>query len=373
MAAFLRASLKGWDYALDHVEESSRLIHQNYGSAKDPEALTQEARAMEELILHKFVPVGSMNPGRWRHIADTYASLGSLGKDFSLTGFLYNPTPPRMDPRIVRLIVACGLLAAFLALAYIYILRRFNRSLALQVRTRTRNLEEVNATLAREVEAGKAKEESLARNLAERELLLREIHHRVKNNLQVIASLISLEMADIDSTYGAESLANIRTRVLSMSLAHEQIYSSESLALIDMDSYFRDLASEIVLTTAPRGLQVSVLTRTGRVRLSLDEVIPLGLIVGELLTNCVKHAFPQGGRGEIELSLEPIAAQDEPRRLRLLVSDTGCGGSGAETKGIGLQLVESLSIQLGGRLETRIAKGRQVSLEFSPGSRGSET
>ena len=104
-----------------------------------------------------------MNPGRWRHIADTYAKLDSLPEGFDLEGFLYDPGAARIDSRVLRIVLGIALVLAGLALAYIYVLRRFNRDLASQVSARTRTLEEVNATLAREVEAGRAKEEALAK------------------------------------------------------------------------------------------------------------------------------------------------------------------------------------------------------------------
>ena len=171
-AAFLAASLRGWEYALEHPEEACDLILSDYSKEKDRAALMAEAQAMDELIVHRVVPVGFMNPGRWRHIADTYAKLGSIPANYSLDGFLYDPTAPAVNPGALKLAIALLAAAVAIAIAYILILRAFNSRLAVEVASRTLGLEELNRALSAEVVERKEKERLIALSLAEKQVLL---------------------------------------------------------------------------------------------------------------------------------------------------------------------------------------------------------
>jgi two-component sensor histidine kinase/ABC-type nitrate/sulfonate/bicarbonate transport system substrate-binding protein len=360
-AAFLAASLKGWDYAMDHVGEACDLILEKYSREKPRAALLAEAAAMDELIVHKFVPIGFMNTGRWRHVGDTYVSLGMIPAGYSLDGFLYDPTAPLFSPRALLSIMAALSVAMIAAILYISILRAFNSRLASQVATRTAVLEELNGDLSREVAERREKERIIAESLAEKEVLLKEVHHRVKNNLQVVASLLNLQLSGFDDPAIAELLSTVRTRILSMALVHEHLYSGDSLTGIDVDEYLRSLVDEIVLSHQRRGLQVSSATKASGISLPIDRAIPLGLIVSELVMNSMKHAF--GGRplGRIEIEMERAG----PSYL-LRASDDGTGRTTEERgrPGIGLRLIEALCAQLGGSMREEPGPGRRVSISF---------
>jgi two-component sensor histidine kinase/ABC-type nitrate/sulfonate/bicarbonate transport system substrate-binding protein len=362
-AAFLAASLKGWDYALDHVDEACDLILAKYSTEKPKEALLAEAKAMDDLIVHKLVPVGFMNPGRWRRIADTYAALGSLPRNYKLDGFLFDPASPTMDPRILELIVALLSAAIAAALLYILILRAFNSRLSALVKARTAVLEELNRALSDEVRERKEKERIIAESLAEKEVLLKEVHHRVKNNLQVVASLVNLQLADVDDPKVASLLVIVKNRILSIALVHEQLYSRESLSSIDMEDYLRYLVDEIVHSYQWPGLSVVATVEAAGVALPIDQASPLGLIVGELVTNSMKYAFEGRTDGRILVEL-----REEEGRYQLRISDDGPGKDPSAPKrsgsGVGLQLVEALSAQLGGVLRKSLGAGCCVSVSF---------
>jgi two-component sensor histidine kinase/ABC-type nitrate/sulfonate/bicarbonate transport system substrate-binding protein len=374
VAAFLRASLKGWNYALDHVEESCDLILSAYGGSKTKGQLLAEAKAMDDLILHKFVPVGTMNPGRWKHIASTYESTGQLKPGWSLDGFLYDPTGTHVNPTVLRAAAAAALASLFLALAaiaYILSLRAFNRRLAKEVDSRTAALQGLNADLEREVVERREKEKQLAATISEKDVLLKEVHHRVKNNLQVIASLISLEMGAACDAGECASLTAIRDRIYGMALVHEQLYRGDGLASIDMDNYLSAVAAQIVQSWSTPGVVVSVAVEPGSLALPVEKAIPCGLIAGELISNSMKHAFSGRSSGHISLGISRGAGG-----LSLRVTDDGVGqppdlagegdktGAAREKVGIGLELVRALSAQLGGAMTAEIQGGRTTRVDF---------
>jgi two-component sensor histidine kinase/ABC-type nitrate/sulfonate/bicarbonate transport system substrate-binding protein len=361
-AAFLTASLEGWEYAMDHVDEACDLILAKYPSGKDRASLKAEAAAMDELIVHKFVPLGSMNPGRWRHIGDTYAKLGSIPQDYSLEGFLFDPKAPAIDPRFLRIIFAAFAAAMGTAIAYILILRAFNSRLAAEVATRTAVLEDRSRALSAELLEGKEKERIIAHSLAEKEVLLKEVHHRVKNNLQVIASIVSLQIEGADDPRMAGALRAVRSRVHSMALVHERLYGSGSLSGVDMDEYLRALAVETIMAYQRPGLAIEASVDASGVAFAVERAMPIGLIVGELVSNAAKHAFPGRARGRVDVRL-----RKDGGRFELRVSDDGAGmpegrGGGA---GIGLQLVEALASQLGGELLRAEGEGLQYLITFT--------
>jgi two-component sensor histidine kinase len=179
------------------------------------------------------------------------------------------------------------------------------------------------------------------------------VHHRVKNNLQVITSMLRLEAGRSDHPATKSVLKDMQDRIRSLALLHESIYRSGTFAAIDLSHYLKQIA-----TQSFRSLQASSSTLELRldldtVQVGLDQATPCGLLVSELLSNCFKHAFPDGRTGEVCLLLKPT---DTPGQWRLQVSDTGVGlAEDFETrreKSLGLQLVDSLARQLGGSLQT---------------------
>lgn len=368
VAAFLAASLKGWDWAMEHLEETAGLILAKYPSGKDESSLLAEAEAMDELIVHKFVPIGAMNPGRWRHVGDTYARLGWIPADYSLDGFLYDPKAPAVDLRTLKIVIALLVAAMAIAVAYILILRAFNSRLEVEVASRTAGLEDLNRALSTEVQERKEKERQIAVSLAEKEVLFKEVHHRVKNNLQVIASIINMQIEGIGDQRIVEILKTLRSRVFSMALVHERLYGSDTVSSIDMDDYLRALVTEIVMAYKRPGLAVDAGVEASGITFAIERAMPIGLIVGEIVSNSMKHAFRDRAAGRVEVRL-----RRDGTRYELRIADDGIGLSGEialrsfemrNGGSVGLLLVDALAAQLGGALSRGAGKGLSYLLSF---------
>jgi PAS domain S-box-containing protein len=207
---------------------------------------------------------------------------------------------------------------------------------------------------------------SLMESLREKELLLQEVHHRVKNNLQVICSLINLQQYESgDSADAGRSLLDMEARVRSMALVHELLYQSEDFALVDFSSYVGQLCDHLLSAYLEDPGRVRLAVSIEEVSLSLDKAIPCGLLINELVVNALKHAFPGDRPGTIEVAMRRLG----DGRVSLTVSDDGTGtaADGIEEGGrktIGLSLVRSLASQLGGVYDSESAAGTRVSIAF---------
>lgn len=229
------------------------------------------------------------------------------------------------------------------------------------------------SAIARDITAAKEADRRLKASLHEKEVLLKEVHHRVKNNLQVISSLLNLEAGRVTNPEAIAALRASQSRVRSIAAFHEGVYQIHDLAHVDMDRYFSDLTRSLSVTYGSSGDGVSTRIDAAGVVLSANLAIPCGLIVNELVTNAFKHAFP-GGRGAIDVSLKRDAD-----RLTLRVADDGVGlPAGFDRAGLcslGLELVETLSEQIGGavhldldRDRERGARGASFSITFNASS-----
>ena len=200
-------------------------------------------------------------------------------------------------------------------------------------------------------------EERTKEALREKEVLLKEIHHRVKNNLQLIASLLSMQARRLtDETDVAEVFADTQSRVQSMALIHERLYRSDSLAEVEFESYVRALVNELLPSYSPHPERVTLDLKVEDVELDIDTAVPCGLIVNELVANALKHAFPDGRKGTIG-----IAFARAGEGLLLRVRDDGVGLPEEldvdRVPSLGLRLVRILSEQLEGEV-TFNANGR---------------
>ena len=216
-------------------------------------------------------------------------------------------------------------------------------------------LESLNQTLA-------TKNSLLDKRNAENELLLKEIHHRVKNNLEVVSSLLALQSAKIDDPEIQDAMLASQNRVQSMGILHQKLYQSEHLAFIEMKNYFQNLC-ENILDSYNETERISVDIDMKQVELDVDTAVPVGLIVNELLTNSLKYAFPNGEKGKIKLSLENV----DKDNLSLKISDNGIGKSiNAQAKGTGFgtQLVDLLTKQIDGKLLQEVHNGTIISINF---------
>jgi len=208
----------------------------------------------------------------------------------------------------------------------------------------------------------KAAEEKIRASLIEKEMLLKEIHHRVKNNLQVITSLINLQSANISDKRVLRVFRESQHRIHSIALVHEKLYKSENLSEIDFGSYATSIVQELIRAySIPDKLNIKV--DIDHVYIGIDNAIPLGLVINELITNALKYAFPNQGKGQITISLKSVSDQD----YELTVADNGAGMDKdviIKDKGLGLQLVGILAEQLGGHLKIECNNGSRFILRF---------
>lgn len=206
----------------------------------------------------------------------------------------------------------------------------------------------------------RAMEQALRRSLAEKEALLKEVHHRVKNNLQVVSSLLRLEAQRVDTPAAANTLRSVQDRVRAMALLHESLYRSSDLSNLDLPQYLNELITRLLRAHAPAGTAVRLEFEAQAASLPLDQAVPCGLIVNELASNALRHALGPGTAGALRLTLRvrPTASNaDSDTELVLQVADDGPGlpDDLAERRSgsLGLQLVDDLARQLGATLAVR--------------------
>jgi two-component sensor histidine kinase len=208
-------------------------------------------------------------------------------------------------------------------------------------------------------------EEGIKASLKEKEVLLKEIHHRVKNNLQVVSSLLSLQSQTVDSPAALEVLQESQNRIRSMALIHERLYRSENLAQVDFAVYIRDLATFLVRSYRAHLGPIDLNIEAEGVLLGIDTAIPCGLITNELISNALKHAFPNGNRGEIRVKI----GADGDRQFTMIVGDNGVGFPPdvdfRNTESLGMQLVNTLVDQLEGTVELRSDGGTEFTIRFA--------
>jgi len=194
------------------------------------------------------------------------------------------------------------------------------------------------------------------------ELLLKEIHHRVKNNLELVKSLISLQSAQMEDSPTKEAMMASQNRVQSMGIIHQKLYQGENLGSIEMKDYFLNLG-EGILDSFNAEDKVKIECAMDNLELDVDTAVPIGLIVNELLTNALKYAFPEDKNGTIQISL----SQSTPEILILKVADNGVGkenGLAHKGTGFGSQLIQLLTQQLNGKMIEKIEKGTSVEFQF---------
>jgi two-component sensor histidine kinase/CheY-like chemotaxis protein len=220
----------------------------------------------------------------------------------------------------------------------------------------------VAAALERRSEriAKRQAEEDLRKALAEKELLLKEFYHRVKNNMQIISSLLDLQASAIRDPAVLETFRISQARIRAMALVHEKLYQANDLARISFSDYIEDLVAELFSSygIAPDRIHLQLDVEINGDMIPVDAAMPCGMIVNELLSNSIKYAFPEGRPGEVRIALYPLSGD----QYRLIVADNGIGlPEGfkiAEAQTLGLRLVYSLCRQqLRGTVDTTSGAG----------------
>jgi len=207
-------------------------------------------------------------------------------------------------------------------------------------------------------------ENKVAASLKEKDILLREIHHRVKNNLQIISSLLRLQSRKIEDNSLQEIFQVSQQRIRSIALIHENLYLSDDLGQIDFSKYIHNLTSHLSSINAADAKGINFKISTDNIFLDINRAIPCGLLLNELITNALKYAFPEETKGEIKIDLE----RHKQNKLRLSIADNGIGFPKGldfrKTESLGLQLVNSLISQLNGTIKMQQKTGTKFTLVF---------
>lgn len=205
------------------------------------------------------------------------------------------------------------------------------------------------------------KNQELGKALSEKEVLLKEIHHRVKNNLQVISSLLNLQAYRVKDAAALDALREGRARVQSMSLIHQSLYRKDHLTGVDVSKYLPRLCESLLATYKVNESNIQLQTNIEPITLDIDSIVPLGLIINELLTNALKYAFPDNSSGQIDIQITELA-----EGLELIVKDNGIGIANVEEvqqgDSFGYELIQAFRQKLDADLEIESQNGTYVRL-----------
>ncbi len=209
------------------------------------------------------------------------------------------------------------------------------------VQERTRELETSNSLLLEEIEQRKAVETELKNSLDEKETLMKEIHHRVKNNFQMVMSLIDMQGSEVNDTALAGKLSDLVNRIRSMSMVHEKLYLSKNISRINFAEYLKNISEEIRESRSVVNKSITIRVISEEVFIDIDQAIPCGLLVNEIITNSMKHAFPLNTPGEIVITLTMGTGNE----AELMISDNGIGLSKEkkpDAKSFGMELIRHI-------------------------------
>jgi two-component sensor histidine kinase len=200
----------------------------------------------------------------------------------------------------------------------------------------------------------------------EKEILLKEIHHRVKNNLQIISSMLSLQGNYLSDQKIKDAVNESQGRVKSMALIHQMLYQHDKFSSLDIKEYIGQLVDSISASFDPGKKKISTILEIEQIFIDIDTAIPLGLIVNELLTNAYKYAFPDEKKGSVTISLR----KENDEKFNLVIKDNGIGLPEKnqivkQSKSLGLNMVNILTRQIKGDLQITVSEGTQFSIHFA--------
>lgn len=229
-----------------------------------------------------------------------------------------------------------------------------------------RNLMEKSHVLEGEIVERQKAQVQAEKSLGEKELLLREIHHRVKNNMQIVSSLLRLQAKRQEDQTTKDILDDSRSRISAMSLIHESLYRPENLTGVYLRRYIQELALNLFASYDIEPGRIVFITDVEPISLNIETATPCGLIINELVTNSLKYAFPDGRQGEVGISLKRLGNGE---KYQLRVADNGVGlPVGLDirrTKSLGLQLVVNLAEnQLSGEVTVEAGPGTAFVVTF---------
>ena len=224
-------------------------------------------------------------------------------------------------------------------------------------------VEQRTVELQKEIIERKRMERRIRASLKEKEVLLKEVHHRVKNNMQVIVSMLNLQSGYVDDEQAIEAFRKSQNRIRTMALVHEKLYQTKDLARIDFAEYIRDLTNYLLSAYGAGAGAITLKMDIEDISLSMDTALPCGMILNELITNSIKHAFPGGRGGDIFIELH-----SDNDNLILTVGDNGTGIPEdldvRNAESLGLQLIDSFVEQLEGSVELNRKDGTGFRITF---------
>ena len=293
------------------------------------------------------------------------------GMFWALLSVPLDPVLHRSDLELLtRVLVTLPISCAVSFLSF-HVLRRHQR---VQIRSKAsleqseKRHRESNEKLTLEVNERKRYENELKRSLDEKEMLLKELHHRVKNNLQIVSSLLNLEGMKTDDPAVLYFMHNSQRRIQTIQLVHEMLYTSKEIGRIDFGAYLENIVSNIHLSLSTGDCNVTINIDVPGVAIDIDTAITSGLIVNELVTNAMKHAFTGRSSGVIDIRFTENDAD-----CVLSLADNGLGmppeGYGKKSDSFGMSLIDGLVKQLGGEMEIDATRGTAYTFRFVAGSR----
>lgn len=227
------------------------------------------------------------------------------------------------------------------------------------------DFKEANEALVKMSQRLQAKTDAMSRLLSEKEVLLKEVHHRVKNNLQIVSSLLNIQGHQVAGARDAELFRNTQNRIHAIALVHDKLYRSKDLAQMNLGEYFEELVHSLNEMFATHARRITATVNADKVYVNMDVAMSSGLIVNELVTNCFRHAFPNRDRGTVRIDLR---CRDEVG-CELAVTDDGIGFPEAldfrQTKSLGMQLVCTLVDQLNATIALDRRSGTRFAVDFS--------
>lgn len=222
----------------------------------------------------------------------------------------------------------------------------------------------INLVRVADVTLRKRAEEQLRVSLQEKELLLKEVHHRVKNNLHIISSLLDLQSDYVTDENLLDLFADSQNRIQAMALIHEQLYQAKDFGRIDFSEYIHRLVSNLSFSWGNQMESVQTIIDAEAIPINLDTAIPCGLLINELVTNAFKHAFPNGRSGHVKIQLSRCPSQ----RFHLSIQDDGIGFpkemDWQNSASLGLKLVQILAKQLKAEIQFDHSQGTEVAFTF---------
>lgn len=302
--------------------------------------------AYEYYLLYKQYEDSIFNETKAKQIAEVQTKYETEKKDQAIAGLEQDREIQdlKSEQQQGQLYLSLGGIVLFLIVAFIFFYR-------------ARLKQKANTALA-------AKNNEIEEQNREKEMLLKEIHHRVKNNLQIISTLLSMQTRTLSDSKTINAMKESQSRVKTMALIHEKLYQYDNLARINMNDYMRQL-SDFLSQTYHSEKDIKVVIESEDISLDIDTAVPLGLITNELLSNALKYAFEDMDKGQISIKL----LKDVAGNYTLTVSDTGKGLAKdidiENSKSLGLKLVRTLTRQINGNLSISSNPGATFSIIFS--------